>query len=218
MGGTQQRDEAAALQQRQRLFVHMRQHPTDALALQCALQLLQGVEPRGVHRHQALHVQHQCASASRHLVGQRLDLAHRAEEHRPIQRHAVHACGQLAIFELGGVEQRAHVPDEEHTGQHQAHFYRHRKVEHDGEQESTRHHRAVLQRIVAQAHELVALEHVPGHEDEDAGQHGQRNMGRQWRCQQQDEQQRDGVHDAGHRRGGAGAHVDHGARDVAGGW
>ena len=196
----------------------MRQHHTDALALQCALQLLQGVEPGGVHRHQALHVQHQCACASRHLVGQHLDLAHRAEEQGPIQRHAVHACGQLAIFKLGGVEQRAHAPDEEHTSQHQAHLYRHREVEHDGEQEGAHHHRAVLQRIIAQAHELVALEHVPGHEDEDAGQHGQRHMGRQWRCQQQDEQQRDGVHDAGHRRDGAGAHVGHGARDVAGGW
>ena len=65
--------------------------------------------------------------------------------------------------------------------------------------------------------ELVPLAHVPGHEHQDAGQRGQRHVHRQRRGQQHHRQQRQRMHDAGDRRGRAGAHVGDGARDRAGG-
>jgi hypothetical protein len=66
-----------------------------------------------------------------------------------------------------------------------------------------------------QAHELVPLAHVPGHIQQDARQHRQRNVQRQRRSQQHDGAQRGGVHDARDGRGGTGAQVGHRARNGA---
>ena len=75
-------------------------------------------------------------------------------------------------------EQRAHAVDEEHAGQHQPDLHRHRQVEDHGQHEGAEQDRAVLQAELAQPHELVPLAHVPGHEQQDAGQRRQRHVQR----------------------------------------
>jgi hypothetical protein len=73
----------------------------------------------------------------------------------------------------------------------------HRQVEDHRHQEGADEDDAVLQAEVAQPHELVPLAHVPGHEEQDAGQRRQRHARGQRRCGQHDDEHGGRVHGAG---------------------
>jgi hypothetical protein len=74
-------------------------------------------------------------------------------------------------------EEPAHAVDEEHAGQHQPHLHRHRDVEDHRQRESADEDGAVRKAELVQARELAPLAHVPGHEEQDAGQRRQRRAG-----------------------------------------
>ena len=157
-----------------------------------------------------------------HALGQVFHLGHGPEEQGAVEvedlRLRRQARGQAFSAAHLHPEQGAHAPDEEHARQHQPHFHGHRQVEHHREDEGTEQHGAVGQVEAPGVRERAPFAHVPGHEQQDAGQRGQRHVQGQGCGHQHHPQQREGVHHAGHGAGGPCPHIRHSAGDGAGSW
>ena len=72
------------------------------------------------------------------------------------------------------------------------------------------------QRRAQQHRELVLLRHVPGDDDQHGGERGERDVARERRRDQHEQQQEDRMQHARDRAARAGAHIGRGARDGAG--
>mmetsp|Transcript_7068 Transcript_7068/g.30130 ORF Transcript_7068/g.30130 Transcript_7068/m.30130 type:complete len:536 (+) Transcript_7068:2183-3790(+) len=195
----------------------MGQHQGHTAPRQRPVQVAQRLDARGVEHDQAVHLEHDGPGAGGQQLGQRLELADSAEEQAAVELVGHHAVRQRLARHALQREQLAHAVDEEQAGRHQANLHGHREVGHHGEREGAQQQRAVGEVEAAQPRELVPVAHVPGHDEQDAGQGSQRHMHRQRCRQQQHQQQRGGMHHAGHRAGGAGADVGDGAGNGAGG-
>ena len=111
-----------------------------------------------------------------------------------------------------------HAAHEQQRRQHHADIDRHHQVDEHREHEGDEQQQPVgARRGAQQAHHVRGVGHVPGHEEQDGGERGQRHVRRQRREQQDHQQQEQRVHHARDRTGRAVADVGGGARDGAGG-
>ena len=110
----------------------------------------------------------------------------------------------------------AHAQHKQYAGQHQAHLHGHCQIKHHGEKERAQQQQAVVVGKMPQPGKFVPLAHVPGHMQQNAGQHRQRNVQRQGGQRQHDGGERHRMHHPGDRRGGTSAQIGHGAGNGAG--
>ena len=107
--------------------------------------------------------------------------------------------------------------DVEERGERHAHTDGDGEVGDDGEGEGDDPDSDVGFGEAEDAADLAPLAHVPGDDEEDGGEGGERDEARQRRSGDEDDQQREGVDDAGDGGERAGADVGSGAGDGAGG-
>ena len=90
------------------------------------------------------------------------------------------------------------------------------QIEEHREQEGREQHHRVGERGAQQQAELGLVRHVPGDDDQHAGERGQRDVGDERHRDEDEDQQVKRMHHAGDRAARAGADIGRGARDRAG--
>jgi hypothetical protein len=159
-----------------------------------------------------------------------LEGLHGAEEERPfdgvdhdalgqgLQPLPGQLLGQVAAVLLLHLDALRHAPHEVQGGQDHADVDRHHEVGEHREGEGGEQDRHVRPRRAAQhVDEVLGLAHVPGHQEEDRREGGDRHVHEQRRRGEQDQEQREAVHQARQGARAAGPYIGGGAGDGAGG-
>ncbi len=214
-------------------LVDAREDHLYALGLGEADEALEVVQARRVHEGHLPHPDHADTGLVAHAHHDAVELVGDAEEERAVDLVDLHATrdGQflfLLLVRLVLLRQVDHVGSDRDACRlgHTAHEEEHgdqesdldgdRQVEDDRQQEGDEQDGDVALRVLHQRPEGTPLAHVVGDDDQHAGQAGHRDVLRQRSEEEQDEQQHDGVDDAGDRAAAAVVDVGHRAGDGAG--
>ena len=172
--------------------------------------LLQCLQPRHVGERHVGHAHHQHLRVRLCPLQHALERLYGREEERAvdvINEHAwrhrdIAVVAQLAlnlrVRQLVDLNRGRHAAQEVQRGEDDTDVYRHHKVGEDGQQERHQQHRHVRAgRSLDHADHVPGIAHVPGHDEEDGSQGGQRYVHRQRRQRHDDQDQHEGVHDPG---------------------
>ena len=116
-------------------------------------------------------------------------------------------------LDAGGLR---HAVDEQHRAEREPDQNALGKIAEDGQQEGGEQHDGVPPRCADQGRKFVLLDHVPGDNRQHRGQRRERNVARQRRCDQHEQQQERRMQHPRHRAASAGADVGRGPRNQSG--